>query len=65
MPWRLAVRCHKGKHMAKKHDRLAFIGLVLAIAAIAAALTAWAAALKPANDLPSEATYRPQYSNVY
>jgi hypothetical protein len=51
--------------MAQKYDRLAFIGLVLAIAAIAAALTAWAAALKPASDLPSEATYRPQYLKVY
>jgi hypothetical protein len=51
--------------MAQKHDRLAFIGLVLGIAAIAAALTTWAAALKHASDLPSEATYRPQYLNVY
>jgi hypothetical protein len=51
--------------MAQKHDRLAFIGLVLAVAAIALVLTTWAAAVKPPSDLPSEATYRPQYLNVY
>jgi hypothetical protein len=46
--------------MAKKHDRLAFIGLVLAVAALALVLTTWAAAAKPVSDLPSEATYRSQ-----
>ena len=51
--------------MAQKHDRLAFVGLVLAVVVIAAALTTWAAALKQASDLPSEATYRPQYLKVY
>ena len=51
--------------MAQKHDRLAFIGLVLAVMVIAAAITAWAAAVKPASVQPSEAAYRPQYLKVY
>jgi hypothetical protein len=50
--------------MAQKPNRPAFIGAILAIAAILA-LTTWAAALKHASDLPSEATYGPQYLNVY
>jgi hypothetical protein len=51
--------------MAQKPNRPAFIGAILAIAAIALALTTWAAVLKHASDLPSEATYGPQYLNVY
>jgi len=46
-----------------KPDRLAFIGVVLAITVIALAITTWAAALKPAP--PSEAAYRPQHLNFY
>jgi len=48
-----------------KPDRLAFIGVVLAITVIALAITAWTAALKPASVPPSEAAYRPQYLNLY
>jgi hypothetical protein len=51
--------------MAQKPDRLAFIGLVLVIAAIALAITTWAAAVKPGAIHPSEAAYRPQYLNFY
>jgi hypothetical protein len=51
--------------MAQKMDRLAFIGIVGAITAIALAITTWAAALKPASYLPSEAAYRPQHLNFY
>jgi len=48
-----------------KPDRLAFIGVVLAITVIALAITAWTAALKPASVPSSEAAYRPQYLNLY
>jgi len=51
--------------MAQKRDRLAFIGVVFAITAIALAITTWAAALKPEAIHPSEAAYRPQYLNLY
>jgi hypothetical protein len=51
--------------MAQKTDRLAFIGVISAITAIALAITAWAAALKPASNSPSAAAYRPQHLNLY